>query len=141
MFVQQQFRLLCKQRSHRRPLPNDILPKQANEKQKKQVACALLRQPHPSQKLQQSVPKKCKKESHNPITLPSHLTNNIDVVRTRHPMGSVALPDCSAEAVSKRSQGHAQQIASYLCEWVATTRFEPGTDGWVVANSRGGKKD
>jgi hypothetical protein len=56
-------------------------------------------------------------------------------------MGSVALPDCSAEAVSKQSQGHAQQVASYLCEWVATTGFEPGTDGWVVANSRSARKD
>jgi hypothetical protein len=65
----------------------------------------------------------------------------INVVRYRHPMGSVALPDCSAEAVSERSQGHAQQVASYLCEWVATTGFEPGTDGWVVANSRSAKKD
>jgi hypothetical protein len=33
----------------------------------------------------------------------------INVVRDRHPMGSVALPDCSAEAVSERSQGHAQR--------------------------------
>ncbi|KAG9680159.1 hypothetical protein KCU87_g307, partial [Aureobasidium melanogenum] len=81
---------------------------------------------------------KRKSQSHNSSQTPHQ---RIDVVRTRHPMGSVALPDCSAEAVSKRSQGHAQQIASYLCEWVATTRFEPGTDGWVVANSRGGKKD
>ena len=58
---------------------------------------------------QNSTGRKMQKESHILITPPKHPTNNINVVRTRHPMGSVALPDCSAEAVSKQSQGHAQQ--------------------------------
>jgi hypothetical protein len=84
--------------------------------------------------------KSAKRESQPHNSFPT-LHQPINVVRYRHPMGSVALPDCSAEAVSKQSQDHAQQVASYLCEWVATTGFEPGTDGWVVANSRSAKKD
>lgn len=58
---------------------------------------------------QKPTSQKVQKESYILITPPKHPTNNINVVRTRHPMGSVALPDCSAEAVSKQSQGHAQQ--------------------------------
>jgi hypothetical protein len=49
---------------------------------------------------------KRKSQPHN--SFPT-LHQPINVVRYRHPMGSVALPDCSAEAVSKQSQGHAQQ--------------------------------
>ena len=49
---------------------------------------------------------KRKSQPHNSSPTPHQ---HINVVRSRHPMGSVALPDCSAEAVSKPSQGHAQQ--------------------------------
>jgi len=62
-------------------------------------------------------PKSAKRKSqpHNSSPTPHQ---HINVVRSRHPMGSVALPDCSAEAVSKQSQGHAQRSqVTYASGW------------------------